>query len=242
MHTPSPVRRVLLSVACLLVLALDPRAAVATIDADDIAEIAAVTIGADPAALVDELETPPRDRWLPDGFTNPEDADPRYPDLVEDIAPDFSGMPRLVGTVTLPFDTDRDVIDGALSAGILTYVVATVEITPADLESLAGAVEEGFDQDSVPGTTADIDQRTIEETEALVITIVTEDDSAEAVVQHIVMPVGNTLVIATVVVADEGVVRERPVRRHAEDLLLAGVDHLGRVAGDVPEREPTNVL
>jgi len=242
MHTPSPVWRVSLAFACFLVLAFDPKSAGAAIDADDIAEIAAVSLGADPAALVDELETPPRDRRLPDGFTNPDDDEPRYPDLVEDIAPDFSGMPRLVGTVTLPFDTDRDAIDGALSAGVLTYVVATIEITPSDLENLANAVSAGFDQDSVPGTTAEVDQLEVEGVEALLVTIVTEDDGAEAVVQHLVLPVGNALVIGTVVVADEGTVRERPVRRHAEDLLLAGVDHLGRVAEDVPEREPTNVL
>jgi hypothetical protein len=91
MHTPSPAWRVLPAFACLLVLAIDPKTVAAGIDTVDIAEIAAITFGTDPAALVDELETPPRDRRLPDGFTNPDD-EPRYPDLVEDIAPDFGGM------------------------------------------------------------------------------------------------------------------------------------------------------
>ena len=241
MHTRTPVRRPLLALASLLVLALHQVSA-AAIDADDIAGIAAVTFGADPAALLDALATPPPNRRLPDGFTNPVDDEPRYPDLVDDVAPDFGGMPHLVGTATLPFDTDRDVIGGALSAGVLTFVVATIEITSTDLDSLANAVTAGFEQDPVPGTTTDVNQLTVEGTDTLVVTIASEDDGAEAVIQHVVMPVGNTLVIGTVIVADERAVRERPVRRHAETLLLAGVDHLGRVAEDVPKRDPINVL
>jgi hypothetical protein len=61
---------------------------------------------------------------------------------------------------------------------------------------------------------------------------VTTQGDIVSVVQMVAIPVGNTFVIGTVVVADQAEVDEAEVLEFANEVGIAGVENLGIVAED----------
>lgn len=198
----------------------------------DVTAISETVLDADPEALVEGLEEPPADEDLPEGFINPPSGTPENADLAESFELPTSEFPGAVGSVNFPFDTDPDVIPGLISAGHLNYIVTDDEITDDMLEDFKkGAEEELADatDESIEATVEDI---TVGETDGVLITVVTTQEGASAVVQVVALPVGNTFVIGTALVADQEEIDADEVQTHAEELTLAGVAHLGTVAED----------
>lgn len=67
--------------------------------------------------------------------------------------------------------------------------------------------------------------------EGALVTYVLNEEALQSVVQIVAIPVGNTMVISMVVQAGTEVDADA-VLTASEDLVLAGVDYLGTVAGD----------
>ncbi|MDQ3444237.1 MAG: hypothetical protein M3490_11575, partial [Chloroflexota bacterium] len=66
--------------------------------------------------------------------------------------------------------------------------------------------------------------------EAVVLTVGIEQGGITILVQVVAVPVGNTMAIGTVLIADQDAVDQEEVRGFAEALTLAGVEHIGTVA------------
>jgi len=197
----------------------------------DIAAVSETVLEAEPEALVEGLAEPPADEDLPEGFLNPPSGTPENADLAESFELPVSEFEGAVGSVNFPFDTDPEVIPGLISAGYLNYIVTEEEITDGQLEEFKTGAEEGLGTPdaSIESSVEDI---TVGDSDGVLITVVTTQDDASAVVQLVALPVGNTFVIGTALVADEGEIVAADVQTLAEDLTVAGVAHLGIVAED----------
>lgn len=198
----------------------------------DVAAVSEAVLDADPEALVEGLEEPPADEDLPEGFINPPSGTPANADLAESFELPTSEIDGAIGSVNFPFDTDPEVIPGLVSAGYLNYIVIDEEITDDQLEDFKTGAEEGLAESSDASIESTVEDITVGDTDGVLITVVTSQSGASAVVQLVALPVGNTFVIGTALVADQEEVDPADVQTHAEELTLAGVAHLGAVAED----------
>jgi hypothetical protein len=205
--------------------------AAAPADDIDIPGIGELALDADTDALLEGLEEPPDDRDLPEGFFNPPSGVPANADVVEAFAIPVDELDGALGSFSHAFDTDGTVIAGLLSAGVINYIVVDAEITERELDDFEEGAAGGLDtgDEGLTGTVGRVD---VAGQDAVVITVELEDAGIFGAVQVIALPVGNTLVIGTVVVADVGEVDADDVYDHAEALTLAGVSHVGEVAED----------
>lgn len=209
----------------------------------DVAGVGESVLAADPTALATGLETPPDDAILPEGFINPPTGEPANADIIEQFTGAIGEIEGSLATVNHGFDTDPAVVPGLISAGILTYIVADEEITDEALDEFEEGASEGLvtatpeaGSDAESATPAAFNpQGTVERidlggVEAVAITVGVDQGGVSVVVQIVAVPVGNTMAIGTVLIADQAEVDQGQVRGFAEALTLAGVDHLGTVA------------
>lgn len=207
----------------------------------DVASIAETAIAADPAALVTGLETPPDDAELPEGFINPSSDGSVSAEVVEQLRGTTEALVDLddmIGNVSHGFDTDPEIVPGLFSAGVITYIVADREITSEDLDLLEERARQDVDggtpvaSSSTPEVDSEGSVQRIElgGSDAVSLTVAANLGVVNGVVQIVVVPVGNTMVVGTVLVADQGEVDADMVLPYAENLTLAGVSHLGTVA------------
>jgi len=81
------------------------------------------------------------------------------------------------------------------------------------------------------GGNASVDEFEINGVTGAVISYELEEDGIISIVQMVALPVGNTMVLSMVVAASDDLSLEGgAVLSDAENLALAGVDHLGVVA------------
>ncbi len=231
--------RLILACALLFGLMLTTSGAVAaqeTTSDVDVAAIGETVLTADPEALATGLETPPDDADLPEGFINPPTGVPANAEIIEQFTGAVGEIEGTIATVNHGFDTDADVVPGLISAGILTYIVSDEEITPEALDDFEEGASESFGGDLTRGTPAaiapdgSVERIEFAGGEAVVITVGVAQGGVDVVVQIVAVPVGNTMVIGTVVVADQGEVDRDLVLGYAEELSLAGATHIGAVA------------
>ena len=226
--------RLLLLFTLLAGLALSSAPLVAAQEAEedvDVTAIAETVLAADPEALVEALVDPPAAADLPEGFLSPPDGTPANADLAENFQIPASEFPDAVGSINFPFDTDAEVIPGLISAGYLNYVVLEEEITDEQLNEFRQGVEEGLGTPD-PAIQTSVEDITVGGVDGLRFSVVTSQSNVSAVVQLVTIPVGNTFVIGTAVIADQGEVDQEEVLTYAEDLALAGTEYLGTVAED----------
>lgn len=225
------MRRLLLVFAMVfgIVLATAPLATAQTEDVD-VAEVGEAVLEADPESLVDGLESPPEDDQLPEGFINPPSGTPENEDLGAAFELPVSDLEGSLASVNFAFDTDPEVIEGLISAGYLNVVVLEDEVTDDMLEDFKTGAEEGMESNTDEDIEFAVEDIEVGGADAVLITVTTTDASASAVVQMVAVPVGNTFVIGTALVADEEEVDAAAVQTHAEDLTLAGVEYLGTLA------------
>lgn len=206
----------------------------------DIAATGEIVLAADPDALATALETPPDDSLLPEGFMNPPSGEPENAEIIEQFTGAIGDIEGTVATVNHGFDTDSAVVPGLISAGIMTYIVTDAEITAEDLDEFEEGASEGLDTGTPEAATeatpaglspqGAVKRIDIGGAEAIVITVSVEQGGVSVSVQIAAVPVGNTMVIGTVLIADQGEVDQEQVLGFAEALTLAGVDHLDTVA------------
>ncbi len=220
-----------LIVSSSLVVTAQIKDAASGVGEEDIAAIAESVLEADPNNLLEGLETPPDDRDLPDGFFNPPSGVPANADVIEAFAVPIDDLDGAIGSVSHGFDTDGAVIEGLLSAGIINFIVVDAEFTDRDLDEFEEGAAAGVD-DGEPGLAGSVDRIEISGAEAVLIMVELEEAGIFGAVQVIAVPVGNTLLLGTVVVADTGEVDPDVVLEHAEALVVAGAVYLGEVAED----------
>lgn len=218
-----------------------PAAAQETANDVNVAAIAAIVLGADPEALFTGLETPPGDAELPDGFINPPAEGSVSAGLVDQLTGTTEALVDLegtIGSVSHGYDTNPEIVPGVLSAGAITYIVADRAITSGDLD----LIEERARQDVAVGAPAagastpevesegSVQRLELNGGDAVLVTVAANLGLINGVVQIVAVPVGNTMVIGTVLVADQGEIDAATVLPFTENLTLAGVAHLGTVA------------
>lgn len=225
------MRRLMLVFAMLfgIVLTTAPLA-VAQSDEVDVAEVGEAVLDADPEAIVEGLENPPDDDRLPEGFFNPPSGTPENEELGSAFELPVSDLEGSIASVNFAFDTDPEVIEGLISAGYLNYVVLEEEVTDDMLEDFKSGAEEGMESNTDETIEFAVEDIEVGGANAVLITVTTTDEGASAVVQMVAVPVGNTFVIGTALVADQEEVDPAAVQTHAEELTLAGVEYLGTIA------------
>lgn len=207
----------------------------------DVAAASESVLAADPEALATALEAPPDDSLLPDGFVNPPSGEAENADIIEQFTGAIGNIDGSVATINHGFDTDPEVVPGLISAGILTYIVTEEEITAEDLDEFEDGASEGLDSGTPEATGEDatpvafapeggVERIDFGGAEAVVITVSVEQAGVSVAVQIVAVPVGTTMAIGTVLVADQGGVDQEQVRGFAEAIATAGVEHLGTVA------------
>lgn len=224
------MRRVILVLAMLLgiVLTTAPIAA-AQSEEVDVADVSETVLAADPETLVTGLESPPEDDQLPEGFINPPSGTPANQEISEAFTNEISGFEDTLATVNFTFDTDPEVVSGELSTGILTYVVLEEEVTEDVFADYKSGLEEGVST-PVAGTETSVEDLEVGGVQGALATFNQSDSSSSVVVQLLSVPVGNTIVIGTVVSGSQDEIDPAEVQANAEALTLAGVEYLGTLA------------
>lgn len=213
----------------------------------DVAATGEAVLAADPDALVTGLETPPDDALLPEGFMKPASGVSENAEIAEQLAGtilDVANLDGVLSNVSYGFDTDPSTVPGLLSAGVIAYIVTDTEITAEDFDSYEDRAGQGLEggtpeaeaeaaskaTPTTPPSEANVQRIDFGGGEAVVVTVGVELGAVNAVVQIVAVPVGNTMVIGTVLIADQGEVDQEQVLGFAEALTLAGVEHIGTVA------------
>lgn len=226
------MRRLMLVFAMLLGIVLTTAPlAVAQSEDVDVAEISDAVLDADPDTLIDGLESPPDDDQLPEGFINPPNGTPENEEISEAFTSEVSSFDNTLATVNFAFDTDPDVVPGEISTGILTYVVLEDEVTDDVFDDYKSGLEQGISTPTADTETS-VEDLEVGGVDGVLATFNQSSESSTAVVQLLSVPVGNTIVIGTVVSGSQDEIDPEEVQANAEDLTLAGVAYLGTLAED----------
>lgn len=220
-------RRLIALVALILTFVL-AGPAVAAQDAADLEAISEMVLATDSADLVTALEEPITDRDLPGGFLAPVDGVPENAEIINAFVDGMGDLGGVATPVNQGLDTDPELIPGLLSTAVITYMVAEQEITNDDLEDFANGVEEGLTED--PTMEGVVEQVELFDSEAVLTTLTLEQEGVFVVVQMLAIPVGSTMVVGTLLTADQAEVDSTDILPLTEDLTVAGVEYLGTAA------------
>ena len=204
----------------------------------DVPAIAEVVTEVDPLELLDALDAPFPDDALPETFLNPprgEESILEEADLTSPFTAD--GFPGGIGDVSFAFDTDPDLVDGILTGGQVSYVVTDHDISRAEVRALHAVVEEEFANqaesslpEGVDRYDANADVERFGGVDSVSATIVMEGMGMNLVFSFLFVPVGNTLVVTTVVISMFSDVDIDTVGALTEELAATAIRHLGDVA------------
>lgn len=224
------MRRLMLVFAMLLGFTLTAAPlAVAQDEEVDVAEISETVLAADPDALLEGLESPPEDDQLPEGFVNPPSGTPANQEISEAFTSEVSEFDDTIATINFTFDTDPEVVPGEVSTGILTYIVLAEEVTEDVFDEYKSGLEESI-ATPVADTETSVEDVEVGGVEGVLVTFNQSDASTSAVVQLLSVPVGNTIVIGTVVSGSQEELDPAEIQTNAEELTLAGIEYLGTLA------------
>jgi hypothetical protein len=192
----------------------------------DIEAIADSAKAADLDTLMTSLETPMTDADLPANFSAAEYVDPATAtdkDLVipvEDL--DFSE-----GSVAYNVTYEPETDGFSIGLSSLNYIFVDGEITDKDMADFKDGASQGLEGDA-SGAEVAVEDVEINGVPAILISYQLEEEGIISIVQMVAIPVGNTMVLSMVVAAsDDPTLDPEMVRVDAENLLLAGVSHLG---------------
>lgn len=220
-------RRLFALVALILTFVL-AGPAVAAQDAAELETIAEVVLDTDPADLVAALEEPITDGDLPGGFLAPVDGVPENAEIIDAFVGGMGDLGGVATPVNQGLDTDPELIPGLLSTAVITYMVSEQEITEDALADFANGVEEGLTDD--PTMEGVVEQVELYDSEAVLTTLTLEQEGIFVVVQMLAIPVGSTMVVGTLLTADQTEVDPTDILPLTEDLTVAGVEYLGTAA------------
>lgn len=220
-------RRLIAMIALVLSFVL-AGPAMAAQDASELDAVAEAVLAVDSADLITALEEPITDADLPGGFLAPVDGTPENAEVVNAFVEGMGDLGGAATPVSHGLDTDPELIQGLLSTAVITYMVTDDEITDSDLADFSEGLESGLvGNETMEGT---VEQVELYGTNAVMATISLEQDGVFVVVQMLAIPVGSTMVVGTLLVADQAELDPTDLQPLTEDLTAAGVDYLGKAA------------
>lgn len=193
-------------------------------------DISAAVLNANTDDLVTALEAVPTDAELPSGFTVPADGVADNAEVVDAFSGALGDLGDGTVSVVHGINTDPSIVEGTLSAAMITYLVVEDEITDDDLVNFADGLESGFQPDPATGVTdGAVDEIELFDSNAIVATLQMEQLGAFVTVQMMAIPVGNVMVVSTIVVANTAVTDPQDIMPLSENLTIASVMYLGDV-------------
>ena len=197
----------------------------------DVAAVAETALDADLDALMTAMEEPMTDDALPEGFSNATFVDPATAGA-EDLALPAEDLDFADGSVAYNVDYAPESQGMVIGFSSLNYVFVDEEITEDDMADFAEGASQGLEEDST-GAEMAVEDIEINGVTGTLISYELAEEGIVSVVQMIALPVGNTMVLGMVVAAsDDPSLDGDAVLADAENLVLAGVDHLGVAAED----------
>jgi len=216
----------------------------------------------DSIALAVELETPPVDADLPVGFVEATFVDPNA-ELPPGTTRGQQGvldLEALLGvgideSVAYTVEGDPAVLGGTVNTSTLSYVIVNplqfvddpateaIEDLMLDLEK---GIEDSFNAEQTGGLRLvdvtqvddDDDETLLAELDGLLATYTLDDGDVSAATQLYIVPVGNVLIFSLVTVGDLEPVNEATLQAPAENLALAGIEHLETAVYALTQPEP----
>lgn len=208
------------------VVAQTPSADFSEVDVQAVAETA---LDADLDTLIADMEEPMADDALPAVFSNATFVDPATAGS-EDLVLPAEDLEFADGSVAYTVDYAPESQGMVIGFASLNYIFVDEEITEDDVADFIDGASEGIAGDTSGGN-ASVDEFEINGVTGAVISYELEEDGIISIVQMVALPVGNTMVLSMVVAASDDLSLEGgAVLSDAENLALAGVDHLGVVA------------
>jgi len=197
----------------------------------DVAAVAETALDADLDALMTAMEEPMTDDALPEGFSNATFVDPATAGA-EDLALPAEDLDFADGSVAYNVDYAPESQGMVIGFSSLNYVFVDEEITEDDMADFAEGASQGLEEDST-GAEMAVEDIEINGVTGTLISYELAEEGIVSVAQMIALPVGNTMVLGMVVAAsDDPSLDGDAVLADAENLVLAGVDHLGVAAED----------
>lgn len=197
----------------------------------DIESIAESALSADLDTLMANLETPIDDADLPENFSAAEYVDPATA-TDEDLVLPVEDLAFSEGSAA--YNVSYEPVTNGFSIGLssLNYIFVDGEITEDDMDEFREGASQGLEDDA-SGAEVAIEDIEVNGVPAILISYELEEEGIISIVQMIAIPVGNTMVLSMVVAAsDDPALNAGTVRTDAENLLLAGITHLGAAAED----------
>jgi hypothetical protein len=197
----------------------------------EVETIAATTLDADLDALITGMEEPMVDADLPEGFSNAEFVDPEAAGEMDLVLP-TEDLEFSEGSVAYNVDYEPDTTGLAIGLSSLNYIFVDGEISEDDMDDFREGATQGLEEDTT-GADVAVEDIEINGVTGVLISYELEEEGITSIVQMIALPVGNTMVLGMVVAAsDDPQLNGGQILTDAENLVLAGVDHLGAVAED----------
>lgn len=137
-------------------------------------------------------------------------------------------VPGAEGTVSYCVTGDSAVLGGLASVNTLNYIA----LNPKDVKSnLLDLIQSGAQKNASSGMK--VKKTTISGAQALLLDYSENSSGTFATVNMYIVPVGNVVVIGLVTIADTQKISASSVRKPAQDLTIAGIEHLNRIAKTV---------
>lgn len=137
-------------------------------------------------------------------------------------------VPGAVGTVSYCVTGDSAVLGGLASVNTINYIALNAkDVTP----NLLDEIQSGAQGNATKGMT--IKKTTLAGAPALLLEYSENSSGTFATVNMYIVPVGNVVVIGLVTIADTQAISASSVRGPAENLTIAAIAHLGKIAKTV---------
>jgi hypothetical protein len=185
---------------------------------------------------------------LPAGFVEAEHVDPTQPLPPETTRgqqgvlsfEELGALPEIKANVAFTVLGDPAVLGGDGSTNSLTYVIfdpmelADDAITGDTLDQIEEGIEEAFDATTTGGVKLvsiaeiddDDDQTLLETLNGRLVTYTLADGTTNAAAQLYIVPIENVFVFSLVTIAANGPLNQDDVVAPAENLTMAGIEHL----------------
>lgn len=136
-----------------------------------------------------------------------------------------STVPGAEGTVSYCVTGDSSVLGGLASVNTLNYIALNPkDVTP----NLLDQIQSGAQGSATKGMT--VKKTTLGGADALLLDFSENSSGTFATVNMYIVPVGNVVVVGLVTIADTKAISSGSVRKPAQELTVAGIEHLGKIA------------
>lgn len=244
------MKRIFFLVMAVLSLAIAGTPTVLAAQTVNIASIAKTVESKNTKSLLKALETPLAKSELPKGFTEAllaggasatpaaggksSAATPMASPAASSCKGGGAGVigantvPGAVGTVSYCVTGDSAVLGGLASVNTINYIALNPkDVTP----NLLDEIQTGAQGSATKGMT--VKKTTLSGAPALLLDYSENSSGTFATVNMYIVPVGNVVVIGLVTIADTKAIPASSVRGPSENLTIAAIAHLGKIAKTV---------